>query len=170
MKEYSLQLHYQVYDHPDELPLADRNLLQAATEVLTGAYAPYSAFKVGAAALLANGKVIRGSNQENVAYPSGLCAERVALFYASAQFPDENVEAIAVTALSDEFEVAEPVTPCGACRQVMAETETRHENSMRVIMRGATGRIYVAQGINNLLPLMFQADELKKYINGADLD
>lgn len=170
MKEYDLKLHYLVYDNPDELPEVDRDLLSAATRVLDGAYAPYSDFRVGAAALLGNGEIITGSNQENVAYPSGLCAERVALFYASSKFPGVSVDAIAVTALSGEFVITDPVTPCGACRQVMAETESRFKKSMRVIMRGATGRIYVADGINNLLPLMFQADELKKYLNGTDLD
>ncbi len=162
MEQLDLNLHFQIYDSPDELQQSDKDLLQAANQAIKDAYAPYSAYKVGSAVLLENGEIIIGNNQENVAYPSGLCAERVALFYASANFPEVAVKAVAITASAVDFDINEPVTPCGSCRQVMAETEHRHENSIRVIMQGETGKVLVSDGINNLLPLMFHAEELKK--------
>jgi cytidine deaminase len=117
---------------------------------------------VGAAVLLDNGKIFTGNNQENVAYPSGICAERVALFYASSQYPDIPVKAIAISARARGFKINSPVTPCGSCRQVMAETENRFQQKMKLIMRGENGKINVVDGIKNLLPLMFRAEELKK--------
>jgi cytidine deaminase len=162
MVKTDIVITYKTYDHPDELPDEDRTLLERATKSLKNSYAPYSAFHVGAAVLLANGEVVAGNNQENVAYPSGLCAERVALFYASSQFPDVPVKAIAITARSRDFVVDEPATPCGSCRQVMAETENRNQTKMKVIMRGETGKIYIVEGINNMLPLIFHAEKLKK--------
>jgi len=170
MKQVNLSLHYLVYDLPGDLPVADQELLKFATEAISNAYAPYSGYKVGAAVLLENGQIIQGNNQENAAYPSGTCAERVALFYAASQYPDVSVKAVAVTASTDKFRVSDPVTPCGSCRQVMAETEIRFGSSIRVIMRGETGKIYVVKGVNNLLPLMFHTDKLKKYIHETDLD
>lgn len=162
MKEVSIHISYQVYEEPSELAESDEKLLRSAVGVLSNAYAPYSAFNVGAAVLLENGEVVCGTNQENVAYPSGICAERVALFYAAAKYPDVAVKAIAITASTTEFEIHDPVTPCGSCRQVMAETEVRYGKSMHIVMRGETGRIFVTEGVNNLLPLMFHADKLKK--------
>ena len=136
--------------------------MESATKAIENAYAPYSAFKVGAAVLLENDEIITGNNQENVAYPSGLCAERVALFYAASIYPEVTVKTIAVTASAVHFDLSEPVTPCGSCRQVMSETENRFESPIRIIMRGESGKIYITKGINNLLPLMFHAEELKK--------
>ncbi|MCB2219969.1 MAG: cytidine deaminase [Bacteroidetes bacterium] len=162
MKKAEIVIKYFKYNSIDELSETDRQLLVKAREAINGSYAPYSAFQVGAAVLLKNGEVILGSNQENVAYPSGLCAERVALFYASARYSDVPVEAIAITARSTDFEIEEPVTPCGSCRQVMAETENRFGNDIRVIMQGYSGQIYMVTGINNMLPLMFHAEKLKK--------
>jgi len=162
MKHVSLNLHYLVYDLPGDLHTADQELLKSATDAISNAYAPYSGYKVGAAVLLENGQIIQGNNQENVAYPSGICAERVALFYAASKFPDVAVKALAVTATAEEFEITDPVTPCGSCLQVMAEAEIRFRNSIKVIMHGETGKIYVVEGVNNLLPLMFHANELKK--------
>ncbi|MCF8369801.1 MAG: cytidine deaminase [Bacteroidales bacterium] len=162
MKKISLTIDYSIYDNPDELPEKDKKLLNEAILASKEAYAPYSNFKVGAAVLLKNGQIVSGSNQENAAYPSGLCAERVALFYASSKYPDISVEAIAVTAFSEDFSINDPVTPCGSCRQVMAETEQRFANDIKVIMYGESGKVYVTQKVNNLLPLMFHAEELKK--------
>jgi cytidine deaminase len=105
--------------------------------------------------------IITGNNQENVAYPSGLCAERVALFHAQAEYPDEAVEAIAITASAEDFAMTEPVSPCGSCRQVMAEYENRHRNKIRVIMAG-NGYIRAINGIENLLPFMFMLEALKR--------
>ncbi len=150
------------YDGIEELESEDSMLLAKAVEAAGNAYAPYSAFRVGAAVLLENGEIITGNNQENAAYPSGLCAERVALFYASSVYPDVPVKAIAITAKAENFTIEEPVAPCGACRQVMAETENRFNNKLRIIMMGETGVVQVVEGMESLLPSAFHSDELKK--------
>jgi cytidine deaminase len=162
MKKNEIIISYHEYDHIDELNEADHSLLEAARKAIKSAYAPYSAYHVGAAVLLDNGEIVTGNNQENVAYPSGICAERVALFYASSQYPDIPVKAIAISARAKGFKVNSPVTPCGSCRQVMVETENRFHQEMRLIMRGENGKINVVDGVKNILPLMFRAEELKK--------
>lgn len=162
MKEINLNITYKEYESIEELNSEDRSLLECARKAIKSAYAPYSTYHVGAAVLLDNGKIISGNNQENVAYPSGICAERVALFYASSQYPDVPVKSIAISAKAKGFNVNEPVTPCGSCRQVMAETETRFQNNLRLIMRGENGKINIIEGVKNVLPLMFHAEELKK--------
>jgi cytidine deaminase len=162
MKKINIAVSYLEYDGLDELIEEDRQLLEKARGAIKSAYAPYSAYHVGAAVLLENGKVFTGNNQENVAYPSGTCAERVALFYASSQYPDVPVKAIAISAKAKGFTVHSPVTPCGSCRQVMAESEGRFKNKLKLIMRGENGKINVVSGVGNLLPLMFKADELKR--------
>ncbi len=162
MKELKISCTFQLVESENELSSQDHELLSESRKAAANAYAPYSHFKVGAALRLANGKIIHGNNQENVAYPSGLCAERVALFYASAIFPDETVETIAVTADPVNFRLTEPVTPCGSCRQVMAESEKKQGNNIRVIMDGPNGNVWIADNVSSLLPLMFRADELKK--------
>jgi len=162
MKKIKHSVEIWEYDSPDELTPEDREVLTHAVQASRQAYAPYSKYYVGAAVLLRNGTIIKGNNQENVAYPSGLCAERVALFHASANFPGEVVKTIAITANADGFKVSRPVTPCGSCRQVMAETENKQVTKIRVIMMGNGGTCYVSDSVENLLPLMFTADELKK--------
>lgn len=162
MKKIKHSVEIWEYDSPDELSADDREVLKQALEASRKAYAPYSGFFVGAAVRLGNGHIIIGNNQENVAYPSGLCAERVALFHASANYPGETVKTIAITANSNGFEVTNPTTPCGSCRQVMAETENRQHEKIRVIMMGNSGICYVSDSVENLLPLMFRAEELKK--------
>lgn len=162
MKKIDLTISYQEYERVDDLNESDRLLLEHARIAIKSAYAPYSTFHVGAAVLLENDEIITGNNQENVAYPSGICAERVALFYASSQYPDIPVKAIAIAARAKGFNVNSPVTPCGSCRQVMAETESRFNNNLRLIMRGENGKIIIIEGVKNILPLMFQAEELKK--------
>ncbi len=162
MKKIILNIFVNEYDSISELNAQDRNLLKSAQEAVDSSYSPYSNFKVGAAVLLDNGVVVKGSNQENVAYPSGLCAERVAMFAASAQHPNIPIKSIAITAKSKNFKIDTPITPCGACRQVMAEYETHYKNRIRVIMMGETGKIYIIDGIENILPLNFQAKGLKK--------
>jgi len=162
MQELSFTCSFLTYDSPDELPEQDKKLLEEALKAAEKAYAPYSEFRVGAALRTESGRIIPGNNQENVAYPSGLCAERVALFYASATYPGEKIEAIAVTALTDNFIIKDPVTPCGSCRQVMAESEKKQQKNIRVIMKGESNQIFVTESAKCLLPLMFKADELKK--------
>ncbi len=145
-----------------ELSAGDKKLLEHARKAADLAYAPYSNFYVGAALLLKNGKILRGNNQENVAYPSGLCAERVAVFAAGAQYPGVPVKAIAITAKSKSFKVKEPIAPCGACRQVLAEYENRYGSNIRLILQGEEGRIHITDSVKTLLPLMFNTEKLKK--------
>jgi cytidine deaminase len=140
----------------------DRTLLKDAWEACESAYAPYSNFHVGAALRLANSLIFRGNNQENAAYPSGICAERVAVFSASALYPGVAIQSIAVVAKTDVFNLSTPVTPCGACRQVIAEYELLSGYPIRILLQGNTEKIWILDGIANLLPLMFHGGELKK--------
>ncbi len=162
MKRHELKIAYAEFENESELNESDRELLQKARVAAESAYAPYSNFYVGAALLLKNGQIITGNNQENVAYPSGLCAERVAIYAAGATFPDEAIETIAVTCKSPAFEVNEPLSPCGACRQAIAEYEMRHNSKIRILLAGEKGRIRMVESISDLLPFMFKAEELKK--------
>ena len=149
----NLTITYDVFDRLEDLNPDDRKLLETATQVARNAYAPYSKFHVGAAVLLGNGDIITGNNQENLAYPSGLCAERVAVFSASSTHPNEKMMAIAITAYSENFVTDTPIPPCGACRQVLIEYEIRDKQNMRCILRGSTGKIYVFHSMADLLPL-----------------
>ena len=151
------------YASAEELDTPDRDLLAKAVQASDTAYSPYSSFRVGAAVRLADGQIIIGNNQENAAYPSGLCAERVALFYAQASYPGLAVDAIAIYANSSDFKLQKPVTPCGACRQVIAEYEHRHNVKTRIIMANGSGEVQAVNGAENLLPLMFYLEELKKH-------
>lgn len=140
----------------EELTAPEQHVLQLAIEATNRSYAPYSRFRVGAAVRLANGVEAIGSNQENAAYPSGLCAERTALFAAGAQYPDQAVELLAIAARTPSGELqAEPVSPCGGCRQVIIETETRFKHPVRILLYG-TKHIYVVDGIAQLMPLAFE--------------
>ncbi|MEZ5172482.1 MAG: cytidine deaminase [Bacteroidia bacterium] len=162
MKEISIQSVVHVYSGIGELPEADQELINAAIGVRLHAYAPYSHFFVGAAVLLDDGTIVLGNNQENVAYPSGLCAERTALFAAGANFPGKAVLKIAIAASSNDFEVNNPVYPCGACRQVMSEYEQLSKRPMEILMYGASGEVHVVNGLINILPVAFNADNLKR--------
>jgi len=142
------------FNRKDELPSEDIALLEKAMEATRQSYAPYSQFNVGAAVLLENGEIICGSNQENAAYPSGLCAERVALFYANSRFSNVPVRAIAIDSAVNGVENDEPVYPCGDCRQVLLECENRFGKSVKVIMAGAK-KIKVVNSVSDLLPLSF---------------
>jgi cytidine deaminase len=160
--ERTISIRVEEYRSTEELSEADRLLLEQAMNAAHTSYSPYSTFQVGSAVRLVNGTILHGSNQENAAYPSGMCAERIALFYAQAKFPDIAVESIAIYAKSNEFKMDIPVTPCGSCRQVMAEHENRHGRQIRIIMSGDNGLIQVVNGIESLLPLMFMLEKLKK--------
>ena len=146
---------YTVYDSIDELEPKDAELLRKAHEATQNAYAPYSNFSVGAAVRMANGEIVTGNNIENAAYPSGLCAERVAIFGAMAKFPNVAIEALAITAHSSSKLITEPVAPCGACRQVMVEAEQVSKHPLRVMCQGETGPIMVFDGIESLMPFIF---------------
>lgn len=143
-----------------ELPEIFQKLILKAQEQTQKAYAPYSHFAVGAAVLLENGEVFAGSNQENAAYPSGLCAERVALFYANAQYPEVPVKALAVVAKVNGNFATTPVSPCGACRQVMLETETRFAQPITLLLYGKE-QTYVFDSVTTLLPISFTETNLK---------
>lgn len=143
----------------DELTQEDQALIDAAREATARSYAPYSHFAVGAAARLENGTIVTGTNQENAAYPSGTCAERTTLFYANSQYPDQPVEALAVAARTETDFLDTPIPPCGACRQVLLETEKRYGRPMRVLLYGRR-EIYVIDRAARLLPLSFDGDFL----------
>lgn len=131
-----------------------------AIEIRKKAYAPYSKFRVGAAILLDNGKIVLGSNQENAAYPSGLCAERVAIFQAGAIYPDAKILKLAISATSDEKPVTSPIPPCGSCRQSIAEYEFKQNTAIEIFFMGETGEIYKSDSLTNLLPLVFDKNYL----------
>ena len=154
MKQHSFQTRYTVYEQLDELPGPYVSLVNQAQEAAGNAYAPYSNYHVGAAVLLENGEVITGNNQENAAYPSGLCAERVALFYAGSRYPDVAARAMAIVAIRDGSVQEEPVTPCGACRQVLYEKELLGGRPIELILYGSR-KILVVQKAGDLLPLPF---------------
>ena len=153
MKEIEIKSLFRVYGM-DELSQSDRELVSAAMEATKGSYAPYSKFRVGAAARLANGLVFTGANQENAAYPSGLCAERTTLFAANAQYPDQPVLALAIAARKGNRFMSTPISPCGACRQVISGVEDRFGHPVRILLYG-TEAIYECNGIDALLPLRF---------------
>ncbi len=167
MKKHKLTLSFLEFNSIDELNDDDRTLLLKAKEAAKNAYAPYSKFKVGAAARLANGMIIIGSNQENAVFPVGLCAERVALFSAQANYPDQPIVALAVTAIGSDSKISQPVPPCGSCRQAMIEVESRHNQPLRVIMQGEEGPIIISEKMENLMPLTFAKDFLKRYTEFA---
>ena len=144
----------------DELSDAERHLVELAIEATSRSYAPYSHFNVGAAVLLANGQEIIGCNQENAAYPSGLCAERTALFAAGAQYPNVPVKMLAIAARGTDGELQyEPVGPCGSCRQALLEAEVRFQQHIRIVLYG-TESIWVARSVRDLLPLTFDGSQL----------
>lgn len=153
MEYKEIQLRYGQVNHYSELNPEDKALFEMAMEAMRNAYAPYSNFKVGAAVVLANGKTVIGSNQENIAYPSGLCAERVALFSAGAMFPGVAVNTIVVVA--DPKDVHATVSPCGSCRQVVMEYQRLHESPIRMITGAVNGPVTVIENANFLLPLAF---------------
>lgn len=159
MKTTEIKIIVLEFANINELPSNDQHLLGEARKATSLAYAPYSGFHVGAAILLGNGKIITGNNQENSAYPSGLCAERVAMFYANANYPDSEVVTIAVSATKNGILVKEAVKPCGACRQALAETEVRFQKPIRIILDGQNS-IMVLQGVESLLPLSFSKNDL----------
>lgn len=159
MNELTITTVIKVYQQ-DELRGIGRLLMNAAIEATTRSYAPYSRFSVGAAALLYNGTVVTGTNQENAAYPSGLCAERTALFYANSQYPDQPVVMLAIAARTEKDFVDTPIPPCGACRQVILETEKRYKQPIRILLYGKEC-IYEIQSIGDLLPLSFDASAME---------
>ena len=162
MTKHNLTVAYTEFSELSQLAAEDRKLLKDAWDACDSAYAPYSQFFVGAAVLLANNLIIKGNNQENAAYPSGLCAERIAVFSASATYPGVPIKTIAVVAKTKVFDIRGPITPCGACRQVIAEYEKLSGQPIRIILQGNSEKVWILDGITNLLPFMFDGGELKK--------
>ena len=160
MKELTISATFKIYEQLSELPSAVFSLMASAISVRKSAYAPYSKFKVGAALLLDNGEVVVGSNQENAAYPSGLCAERVAIFQAGTLYPNAKIIAMAITATSENHKVVDPIPPCGACRQSIAEYETRQDGGIEIYFMGEEGAIIKSESLSDLLPLMLKKSYL----------
>ena len=160
MQDLNIRIDLKIYEL-NELSSSDRELVDIACEATQRSYAPYSHFSVGAAARLSNGIIVSGTNQENAAYPSGLCAERTTLFHANSQYPDQAVTVLAIAARNERGEFLEnPIPPCGACRQVMLETEKRFKQPMRILLFGKKG-IYELKNVGALLPLSFDASAME---------
>ena len=162
INKLNFSISYEAYDHLDELEMKDQLLCAAAEKALQSSYSPYSNFKVGTAVRLADGQIILGSNQENLAYPSGLCAERVALFTIGAAYPDALIESMVITAHTDNFKIVQPVTCCGACLQVMSEFEQKQKKEIAIIFYCIGGQILKVKGVKSLLPFAFVEDRLAK--------
>jgi len=159
MEKKTIETNYTVYNF-DELSESYQMLINKAKEQVSKAYAPYSGFSVGAAVELENGEIFAGSNQENSAYPSGLCAERVAMFYANAQFPNVAVKSMAIVAFTKGNFLPDPITPCGSCRQVLLETEMRFDQNINILLYG-TKNAYLIENVKELLPLCFEKSSLQ---------
>ena len=155
-----LRFQITVYEDLNELAPKDQALMLQAVSARKNAYAPYSNFRVGAAVSLANAEIVIGSNQENASYPSGLCAERVAIFHAGAKFPNVSVNTVAITAASDNYEVTSPAAPCGNCRQAMYEYEFKQKQPIRLLLMGETGSIIECSSVDDILPLGFNSSFL----------
>lgn len=160
MKEIKIEAVLQVYESASELSEDIQYLMQKAVEARNRAYAPYSKFNVGAALLLDTGEIILGNNQENASYPSGLCAERTAIYYAGAQFPEATILRMAITASSQNKPTTEPIPPCGACRQAIAEYEIKQKLPIEIYFMGETGKVAKSKSLENLLPFVFDKSAL----------
>jgi cytidine deaminase len=160
MKEIKIESTFTVFDNLEELPQEISFLMQKAIEARQKAYAPYSKFSVGAAILLDNDEIVTGSNQENASYPSGLCAERTAIYYAGAQFPDVKIIRMAITAGSKSKQTMVPIPPCGACRQAISEYEVKQDVPIEIYFMGETGKVVKSNSLANLLPLVFDKSVL----------
>jgi len=161
MKKKSICIHYQYFESYHELDTQNIELIDAARSAMQRAYSPYSEFSVGAALRMDDQTIIEGNNQENAAYPSGLCAERVALFYAGAQFPGKKVTTVAVIASSlKDADFSEIVSPCGACRQVMLETQNRQHHHLKIILVSLKGNGIIFDSVEDIMPFSFNLTSL----------
>ena len=160
MKEIKIESKLFVFDNYDELPKDIQSLMDSAIEARERAYAPYSKFSVGAAILLDNNEVITGSNQENASYPSGLCAERTAIYYAGAKYPKAKLIRMAIIAGSSKHKTITPIPPCGACRQAIAEYEVKQDSPIEIYFMGESGKVVKSNSLANLLPLVFDKTAL----------
>ena len=160
MKEINIGTSAFIFQDIDELSTVDKNLMEAAIQAAKNAYAPYSGFSVGAALLMEDNSIITGNNQENAAYPSGMCAERVAIWKAGSSYPNKKVKKIAITAVSSNKKLDKPVGPCGACRQTLLEYEVNQKEAMEIFFMGEIGNVIKANSIASLLPFSFDSSYL----------
>jgi cytidine deaminase len=160
MRKEKVSFDLTIYESFADLPSEKQELMQLAINMRNQAYAPYSKFKVGAAVLLENGEMVIGSNQENASYPSGLCAERVAVFQAGAKYPGVVISAIAISATSENYQVDKPAAPCGNCRQSIAEYEQKQEQPIAIFLMGEIGPVYQCDAVLDILPLAFDSTYL----------
>ena len=162
MNTQNFSISYETYSGLDELSATDKMLCEKAKEAMATSHSPYSKFKVGTAILLADDQIVLGSNQENVAYPSGLCAERVALFYIGSNNPNAVIKTMAITAQTDQFKIVNPVTSCGGCLQVMIEAEKKQGSPIEVLFYCIDGQILKVKSVKNLIPFAFVEDRLER--------
>ncbi|MGB5435948.1 MAG: cytidine deaminase [Maribacter sp.] len=155
MRKRTISFELEVFDTLEDLDHQDQTLMRSAIEARKNAYAPYSKFLVGAAVLLENGTVVLGSNQENASYPSGLCAERVAVFHAGSKYPGISIKSIAITAMSRNHLVDTPAAPCGNCRQAISEYEFKQKEPISILMMGERGEVHKCNALADILPLGF---------------
>jgi cytidine deaminase len=155
MKKIQFSASFEQYADKDDLDTFDKKMMDLAIEARDRSYSPYSQFSVGAAVLLENGEIVTGNNQENAAYPSGMCAERVAIWTASAMYPDVKVLKLALSGKSKLRLVETPVSPCGACRQVLSEYESKQNSDIEIYFTGETGKVIKTTSVRNLLPFSF---------------
>lgn len=160
MKEIKIESTLYIFEDLSGLPQDVKHLMQKATEAREKAYAPYSNFSVGAAILLDNNEIITGNNQENASYPSGLCAERTAIYYAGAKYPDAKIVRMAIIAGSKKSKTSKPIPPCGACRQAIAEYEIKQDTPIEIYFMGEIGKVAKSNSLVNLLPLVFDKSAL----------
>lgn len=160
MKKIKIETAFDIYENIKELSFPVQKLLKKAAEARKKAYAPYSKFFVGAALELENGEIISGNNQENASYPSGLCAERTAIYYAGAEFPDQNILRMAIVAGSTKISTTKPIPPCGACRQALSEYEVKQNSNIVLYFMGTSGQIAVSKSVENILPWIFDKSVL----------
>lgn len=160
MEEIKIETKFFVFENENELPSDVGELICFAKEARLSAHAPYSNFAVGAAILLDNDEVITGNNQENASYPSGLCAERTAIYYAGAKYPKAKVLKIAIVAGSLKGKTSQPIPPCGACRQAIAEYEVNQKSPIEIYFMGTSGKVMKSNSLENLLPLIFDKSQL----------
>lgn len=156
MSEVKITINYEEYASAAEMLPEDQELIKATLEAQKGTYSPYSKFQVGAALRLANGVIVKGANQENIAYPSGLCAERTAMFWAGANYPDVPFDTLAIAGSDHGVLCESPASPCGACRQVMAEYQKKHNRPLKIILIGSK-RIRKFHCVDDLLPFIFDS-------------
>ncbi len=163
MKKTNFKFEYEVYNSVDELNITDAKLVARARKSTKFSYAPYSHFHVGAAAILENGKIVTGTNQENASYPVTICAERSLLAAASSLFPKSAIKTMAISYhnFNDKANSEKPISPCGMCRQSILEYEVRANSPIRIILSGLEGKVFVINSIKHLLPLSFTSADLK---------